>query len=187
MSLSLIHIFSITRDTEFIIPHGNTVLLPWDRILVLTQDDTLHLLTDAWAVSYTHLLHNAHQDGFQYFKKHGFSSLQSGTGALHTFRLGSFSSISYSESLRTKNHNFYIGALSAFSVFICRGKYAILDTGLSHSLALLCIPGVVVFACNGMLTVLDVYKRQGGGCCCLIGEAGAFLGSPVRGAVAADD
>ena len=26
--------------------------------------------------------------------------------------------------------------------------------GLSHSLALLCIPGVVVFACNGMLTVL---------------------------------
>ena len=39
---------SITRDTEFIIPHGNTVLLPWDRILVLTQDDTLHLLTDAW-------------------------------------------------------------------------------------------------------------------------------------------
>ena len=27
-------------------------------------------------------------------------------------------------------------------------------TGLSHSLALLCIPGVVVFACNGMLTVL---------------------------------
>ena len=27
-------------------------------------------------------------------------------------------------------------------------------TGLSHSLAMLCIPGVVVFACNGMLTVL---------------------------------
>ena len=27
-------------------------------------------------------------------------------------------------------------------------------TGLSHSLALLCIPGVVAFACNGMLTVL---------------------------------
>lgn len=27
-------------------------------------------------------------------------------------------------------------------------------TGLSHSLALLCIPGVVVFACNGMLSVL---------------------------------
>ena len=27
-------------------------------------------------------------------------------------------------------------------------------TGPSHSLALLCIPGVVVFACNGMLTVL---------------------------------
>ena len=27
----------------------------------------------------------------------------------------------------------------------------------------------------------------GGCCCCLIGEAGAFLGSPVRGAVAADD
>ena len=73
-------------------------------------------------------LHNAHQDGFQYFKKHGFSSLQSGTGALHTFRLGSLSSISYSESLRTKNHKFYTGALSAFSVFICRRKYAILDT-----------------------------------------------------------
>ena len=42
---------SITRDTEFIIPHGNTVLLPWDRILVLTQDDTLHLLTDAWELN----------------------------------------------------------------------------------------------------------------------------------------
>ena len=42
---------SITRDTEFIIPHGNTVLLPWDRILLLTQDDTLHLLTEAWGLS----------------------------------------------------------------------------------------------------------------------------------------
>lgn len=28
-------------------------------------------------------------------------------------------------------------------------------TGLSHSLALLCIPGVVVFACNGMLSVAE--------------------------------
>ncbi len=27
-------------------------------------------------------------------------------------------------------------------------------TGMSHSLALLCVPGVVVFACNGMLSVL---------------------------------
>ena len=42
---------SITRDTEFIIPHGNTTLLPWDRILCLTQDDTLHLLMDAWGLS----------------------------------------------------------------------------------------------------------------------------------------
>ena len=42
---------SITRDTEFIIPHGNTVLLPWDRLLCLTQDDTLHLLMDAWGLS----------------------------------------------------------------------------------------------------------------------------------------
>ena len=42
---------SITRDTEFIIPHGNTILLPWDRILCLTQDDTLHLLMDAWGLS----------------------------------------------------------------------------------------------------------------------------------------
>lgn len=42
---------SITRDTEFIIPHGNTVLLPWDHILCLTQDDTLHLLTEAWGLS----------------------------------------------------------------------------------------------------------------------------------------
>ena len=42
---------SITRDTEFIIPHGSTVLLPWDRLLCLTQDDTLHLLMDAWVVS----------------------------------------------------------------------------------------------------------------------------------------
>ena len=44
-------LISITRDTEFIIPHGNTVLLPWDRILCLTQDDTLHLLTDAWGLT----------------------------------------------------------------------------------------------------------------------------------------
>ena len=42
---------SITRDTEFIIPHGSTILLPWDRILVLTQDDTLYLLTDAWELN----------------------------------------------------------------------------------------------------------------------------------------
>ena len=42
---------SVTRDTELIIPHGNTVLLPWDRILLLTQDDTLHLLTEAWGLS----------------------------------------------------------------------------------------------------------------------------------------
>ena len=42
---------SITRDTEFIIPHGNTTLLPWDRILCLTQDDTLHLLTEAWGLT----------------------------------------------------------------------------------------------------------------------------------------
>ena len=42
---------SITRATELIIPHGNTVLLPWDRILLLTQDDTLHLLTEAWGLS----------------------------------------------------------------------------------------------------------------------------------------
>lgn len=41
----------ITRDTEFIIPHGNTVLLPWDRILCLTQDDSLHLLTEAWELN----------------------------------------------------------------------------------------------------------------------------------------
>lgn len=40
----------ITRDAEFIIPHGNTTLLPWDRILCLTQDDTLHLLMDAWGL-----------------------------------------------------------------------------------------------------------------------------------------
>ena len=42
---------SITRDTEFIIPHGSPVLLPWDRLLCLTQDDTLHLLMDAWGLS----------------------------------------------------------------------------------------------------------------------------------------
>ena len=42
---------SITRDTELIIPHGSTILLPWDRILLLTQDDTLHLLTEAWGLS----------------------------------------------------------------------------------------------------------------------------------------
>ncbi len=44
---------SITRDTEFIIPHGSTVLLPWDRILCLTQDDTLHLLTEEWGLNKT--------------------------------------------------------------------------------------------------------------------------------------
>ena len=32
-------------------PHGSTVLLPWDRLLCLTQDDTLHLLMDAWGLS----------------------------------------------------------------------------------------------------------------------------------------
>ena len=41
----------ITRDAEIIIPHGNTTLLPWARILCLTQDDTLHLLMDAWGLS----------------------------------------------------------------------------------------------------------------------------------------
>ena len=33
------------------IPPGKTTLLPWDRILCLTQDDTLHLLMDAWGLS----------------------------------------------------------------------------------------------------------------------------------------
>ena len=42
---------SITRDTEFILPHGSTVLLPWDRILCLTRDDTLHMLTEAWGLA----------------------------------------------------------------------------------------------------------------------------------------
>lgn len=42
---------SITRDTEFIIPHGSTVLLPWDRILCLTQDNTLHLLVTEWGLN----------------------------------------------------------------------------------------------------------------------------------------
>jgi trk system potassium uptake protein TrkA len=44
---------SITRDTEFIIPHGNTILLPWDRILCLTQDSTLHLLIEEWGLNKT--------------------------------------------------------------------------------------------------------------------------------------
>ena len=30
---------------------GSTGLLPWDRLLCLTQDDTLHLLMDAWGLS----------------------------------------------------------------------------------------------------------------------------------------
>ena len=42
---------SITRDTEFIIPHGSTILLPWDHILCLTRDDSLHKLTEAWGLS----------------------------------------------------------------------------------------------------------------------------------------
>ena len=42
---------SITRDTEFIIPHGSTILMPWDHILCLTRDDSLHELTEAWGLS----------------------------------------------------------------------------------------------------------------------------------------
>ena len=42
---------SKTRDTEFIIPHGSTILLPWDHILCLTRDDSLHELTEAWGLS----------------------------------------------------------------------------------------------------------------------------------------
>ena len=41
----------ITRDAEFIIPHGSTILLPWDHILCLTRDDSLHKLTEAWGLS----------------------------------------------------------------------------------------------------------------------------------------
>jgi trk system potassium uptake protein len=44
-------LISITRDTEFIIPHGRTILLPWDHILCLTRDDSLHELTEAWGLS----------------------------------------------------------------------------------------------------------------------------------------
>ena len=51
---------SITRDTEFIIPHGSTVLLPWDRLLCLTQDDTLHLLMDAWGGGIFHAALGTH-------------------------------------------------------------------------------------------------------------------------------
>ena len=105
--------------------HGHKLLAGVELDHLLHQD---HVTGGRDGQPLGNALHNAHQDGFQYFKKHGFSSLQSGTGALHTFRLGSLSSISYSESLRTKNHKFYTGALSAFSVFICRRKYAILDT-----------------------------------------------------------
>ncbi len=67
-------------------------------------------------------LHNAHQDRFQYFKKHGFSSLQSGAQALlHTFRLGSFSSISYSESLRTKKSQIlYRSTVCFFCIYLPR-------------------------------------------------------------------
>lgn len=36
---------------EFIIPHGSTILLPWDHILCLTRDDSLHELTEAWGLS----------------------------------------------------------------------------------------------------------------------------------------
>ena len=44
-------LISITRDTEFIIPHGSTILMPWDHILCLTRDDSLHELTEAWGLS----------------------------------------------------------------------------------------------------------------------------------------
>lgn len=44
---------SISRDTEFIIPRGNTVLLPWDRILCLTRDEALHELTAEWGLNVT--------------------------------------------------------------------------------------------------------------------------------------
>ena len=46
----------------------------------------------------------------------------------------------------------------ALSLALALGGYGVLLVlcllGFSHSLALLCVPGVVVFACNGMLTVL---------------------------------
>ena len=42
---------SITRDTEFIIPHRSTIMMPWDHILCLTRDDSLHELTEAWGLS----------------------------------------------------------------------------------------------------------------------------------------
>ena len=32
-------------------PHGSTILLPWDHILCLTRDDSLHELTEAWGLS----------------------------------------------------------------------------------------------------------------------------------------
>ena len=31
--------------------HGSTILLPWDHILCLTRDDSLHELTEAWGLS----------------------------------------------------------------------------------------------------------------------------------------
>ena len=49
-------------------------------------------------------------------------------------------------------------AVFTVSLGLALGGYAVLLllclTGFSGSLALLCVPGVVVFACNGMLSVL---------------------------------
>ena len=32
-------------------PPRSTILLPWDHILCLTRDDSLHELTEAWGLS----------------------------------------------------------------------------------------------------------------------------------------
>ena len=61
------------------------------------------------------------------------------------------------EEIQPEKHDIAAMLLSAFAIFLPVALLVLLVmclTGFSGSLALLCIPGVVVFACNGMLSVL---------------------------------
>ena len=41
----------ICRTCRMIADGAHPDVLPWDRILCLTQDDSLHLLTEAWGLT----------------------------------------------------------------------------------------------------------------------------------------
>ena len=65
------------------------------------------------------------------------------------FTLGWYKSLFHNEMILSALGLSLVLALCGYGTLL-----AFCLTGLSHSLALLCIPGVVVFACNGMLSVL---------------------------------